>query len=108
MNAELVTLTFLAPIPRGNRVVHAVVRSGPDAARLMVVHDLTTGIVYCPQQLVNPLGSRAALEDPLGVLERLGWTIEQRLEGRVAGAMCSAHGQDTRTRLAIAPEVAYR
>lgn len=105
MQVEQLQLGFLAPVPRGHQIRYAWLRMAPDSDTFAAfVHDLTAGIVYCDRRLVGPLGSVAAMEDPLGVLSHFSWSLEKQLSGRVVGVLCSADEQVTRTRLAIAIE----
>jgi hypothetical protein len=68
------------------------------------VHDLTAGVLYASERLAGPLGSLAAVEDPLGVLARFSWVVERSVRGGVLGATCSPDGDQSLTRLFVAPE----
>jgi len=109
-DVEHLQLSFLAPVPRGHQVLYARLRMGPDSGTLAsFVHDLTSGVVYCDRRLAGPLGSVAAMEDPLGVLGGFSWSLEKRVAGRVSGVVCSADADLTTTRLAISVEASsYR
>jgi len=78
--------------------------SADSDVRGALVHDLTAGVLYASERLAGPLGSLAAVDDPLGVLARFSWVLEHSVRGRVLGAMCSAEGDASRTRLFVAPE----
>jgi hypothetical protein len=108
-------LPFLAPVPRGHEVLVATLRRSPDSdQRASLVLDRTTGVLYCGEPLWGPLDrTPLALTDPIGVLTRFTWTVIQRDEGRVMGAMISSASTGDRnhafTRLYLeAPAGPYR
>ncbi|MBN8609797.1 MAG: hypothetical protein J0L92_04405 [Deltaproteobacteria bacterium] len=108
-DVESVTLTFFAPVPRGHELHYATFHLGESGVKVAFVHDVTAGVLYASDRLAGPLGSHAAVQDPLGVLSKFSWILDHQDRGRSLGSMCSAEGDQTRTRLFFTREVAgYR
>lgn len=98
-DVDSITLTFFAPVPRGHELHYATFHLGESGTHAAFVHDVTAGVVYCSERLAGPLGSQAAVQDPLGVISRFSWTLDTQERGRSLGTTCSAEGEQTRTRL---------
>jgi hypothetical protein len=72
---------------------------------ISLVHDCTSGIVYCDDRLLGPLGCDAwAPRYPVAALTRFTWRVTRAKQGTAAGAIASiaVNGNGGRTRLFVA------
>jgi len=109
---ELYELPFLAPVARGHEVIAATLRRAHDSDELAsLVLDRSSGLVYCSEPLLEPLGrTELPLTDPIAVLTRFTWRVVRSTTGRSLGAVVSTTSvgdqNHARTRLFIEPEAA--
>ena len=99
---KIISLTFAAPVPRGHDVL-VVTFTGPYANETVVL-DRTDSVLYCSDVMLGVMQQHPeqAINDPIAVVTRWSWRVQEELQGTSAGSVLCT-GRPVSTRLLVEP-----